>query len=377
MTTLEVADLQAEVTRLNAALNQFNTNLVSQLAKYKGSVDFEIGSMQGDVSGLKEDVKSIKVTVDILNDNIKSEIVKTNDKFNEACAAGGVIEVSVQQIVTQGFGALDFKVKQNDSEFKAVKDRVKQIEDSLSSQGSNVNGASGNSHRGKVLLEYNVINSLQTMSSDKSKYKEWNDKLVNAVTQFRPYARVVLKSMRALKDKEHERDDVNDDVSNESWSIKETYDYDKFNEELYSLLVNKTEGEARSKVMKAGEGQGLEAYRMVNHWFTVTSGQSLVVKRMSIMNPKPPAKEENLVESIESWERDWKEVEELEDEDKRLPEDYKISALMCMLVGSIKEYVISKEWSQYEELRTKVMKWAMVKRASQVHKTEHMEVDPE
>ncbi len=48
---------------------------------------------------------------------------------------------------------------------------------------------------------------------------------------------------------------------------------------------------------------------------------------------------------------------------------------MCILVGPIKESVISKEWGDYEELRAKVMKWAMVKRASQVHKTEHMEVD--
>ena len=72
--------------------------------------------------------------------------------------------------------------------------------------------------------------------------------------------------------------------------MNESYSYDKLNEELYSLLVSKTEGEARSKVMKAGEGKGLEAYRMVNHWFTVTSGQSLFVKRMSIMSPKPPTR---------------------------------------------------------------------------------------
>ena len=71
--------------------------------------------------------------------------------------------------------------------------------------------------------------------------------------------------MRTLKDKEHDRLEVDMDVSNESLSIRESYNYDQFNEELYSLLVNKTEGEARSKVMKAGEGQGLEAYRMVNH----------------------------------------------------------------------------------------------------------------
>ncbi len=89
--------------------------------------------------------------------------------------------------------------------------------------------------------------------------------------------------------------------------------------------------------MNVGEVQGLEAYRMTNHWFTATSGQSLVVKRMSIMNPKPPVKEENLVESIESWDREWKEVEESEYENERLPEDYKISALMCVLVGSMKK----------------------------------------
>ena len=183
---------------------------------------------------------------------------------------------------------LNNTVSSNASEITAVKTRVMTIENALTSQGNTVSGSIGGSHKGKVFLEYNVINSLQIMSSDKTKYKEWNDKLVNAVTQFRSYARSVLKSMRALKDKEHDRLEVDIDVSKESWPIRESYDYDRFNEELYSLLVNKTEGEARSKVMKAEEGQGLEAYRMVNHWFTVTSGQSLVVKRMPIMNPKPP-----------------------------------------------------------------------------------------
>ncbi len=121
-------------------------------------------------------------------------------------------------------------------------------------------------------------------------------------------------------------------------------------------MVGKTEVEARPTLMRAGEGKGLEAYRMVNHWFTVTPGQSLVVKRMAIVNPKPPGREENLVESIDLSERDWKEVEESEDEDKRLPEDYKISALTCVLIGSIKEYVISKEWGNYADLRSKAMK---------------------
>ena len=107
--------------------------------------------------------------------------------------------------------------------------------------------------------------------------------------------------MKSLKDKPHGKSEIDIEIANETWAVNGTYDYAKFNEDLYSLIVSKTEGEARAKVMTAGEGQGLEAYRMINHWFTVTSGQSLVVKRMSIMNPKPPVKEENLIESIESW----------------------------------------------------------------------------
>ncbi len=120
--------------------------------------------------------------------------------------------------------------------------------------------------------------------------------------------------MRSLTDTDHDKSEVDMEVGKAQWSVSGSYDYERFDEELYSLRVNESQGEARSKVMKAGEGKGLEAYRMVNHWFTVTSGQSLVVKRMSFVNPKPPIKEDNLVESIEPWEREWEEVEELGDE---------------------------------------------------------------
>ncbi len=71
--------------------------------------------------------------------------------------------------------------------------------------------------------------------------------------------------MKALKDKPPDKSEIDIDIANETWAVNGTYDYVKVNEELYSLLVSKTEGEARSTVMKAGQGQGLEAYRMINH----------------------------------------------------------------------------------------------------------------
>jgi hypothetical protein len=179
--------LQLEVVRLNNVLNQF-----------KSSLDFEIGSVQGDVNGLQGDVKDIKVTMDMLNDNIKSEIVKTNIKVNDACSAGGIIDVSIQQIVSQSFSSLDDTVKRSVNEIVAVKTRVKQIEDKVDANNGTTSGQNVTNRSHKVLLEYHVINSLQVMASEKSKYKEWNDKLVNAVVQFRPYARTVLKLMRTL-----------------------------------------------------------------------------------------------------------------------------------------------------------------------------------
>ena len=177
----------------------------------------------------------------------------------------------MEQLSIQGFPAIDLRLNQGVNEIAGVKHRVQQIESSTAAAGGgSFNG--GHHSSKKVLVEYHVINSLSTRGSDKNKYKEWNDKLVNAISQFRPYARMVLKTMRLLKNKEHDRSEIDIEIGSQPFSINGSYDYEKFNEEFYSVLVSKTEGEARSKVMKAGEGKGLEAYRMVNHWFTVTSG---------------------------------------------------------------------------------------------------------
>jgi hypothetical protein len=192
-----LAALQAEVVRLNMVLNQF-----------KSSIDFEIGSVQGDVGGLQGDVTDIKTTMDTLNDNIKDEIVKVNVKVNDMLVSGGIIETSIQTILSQSLMSLDDTVKKSVNEIINVKVRVKQIEDRVDANNGAPSGQNVNTRNQKVLLEYHVINSLQVMASEKSKYKEWNDKLVNAVVQFRPYARTVLKLMKTLKDKAHDQSEV-------------------------------------------------------------------------------------------------------------------------------------------------------------------------
>jgi hypothetical protein len=139
----------------------------------------------------------------MLKDDVKAEIVKTNgmmDKIKEevsdACSAGGIIDMSIQQLVSQGFSVLNDTVNRSVIEIVAVKTRVKQIEDMTAANTGATSSQNVMNKSHKVLLEYHAINSLQVMASEKSKYKEWNDKFVNAVVQFRPYARTVLKLMR-------------------------------------------------------------------------------------------------------------------------------------------------------------------------------------
>jgi hypothetical protein len=116
-------------------------------------------------------------------------------------SSGSELCKTVEQLSIQGFAAIDLRLSQGANEIAGVKHRVQQIESSTAAAGGSSFNSSHHSSK-KVLVEYHVINSLSTMGSDKNKYKEWNDKLVNAISQFRPYARMVLKTMRSLKDKE-------------------------------------------------------------------------------------------------------------------------------------------------------------------------------
>jgi hypothetical protein len=224
----------------------------------------------------------------VINEKMKAELQKSSaviDEVNKQIAtltgAGGQLYKAVEQLVSQSFAAVDFKVNGVKNEITTIQQRIKSIEDSVAAGGVITPGVGGGHRNSKVLIEYIVIDNLQTMSSDKSKYKEWSDKLVNAVSHFRPYARTVLKLMRSLKDKEHDQSEVNMEVAKEPWSTNNSCDYDKFNEELYSVLVN--QNRRRSKV-EGHEGRRRKRPRGISygesvvhcHVWSVISSQTYV-----------------------------------------------------------------------------------------------------
>ena len=75
---------------------------------------------------------------------------------------------------------------------------------------------------------------------------------------------------------------------------------------MWSILVDKIEGEARSVMLSVNKGEGVKAWAKIWRWFTRTSGLGMSERRERIMRPDPPKKEQELVVALEKWKRDLK-----------------------------------------------------------------------
>ena len=78
-------------------------------------------------------------------------------------------------------------------------------------------------------------------------------------------------------------------------------DVDRLSEDMYSVLVDKTENEAWLRVKSVISGNGLEAFVKLYKWFTGTSGQGLSERARAIMAPTPPKTEGDIAEAVGKW----------------------------------------------------------------------------
>ena len=74
---------------------------------------------------------------------------------------------------------------------------------------------------------------------------------------------------------------------------------DRLCEDMYSVLMDKTEGEAWLRVKSVVSGNGQEAFVKLYKWFTGTSGQGLSERARAIMAPTPPKSEGEIAEAVD------------------------------------------------------------------------------
>ena len=253
-----------------------NSKMVTDRFDMIVALDFgvRLASIDADVNKLKilvenEIVPEVKHLQGFSNrvDSLQSAInAKVEDQMSNSSAVVSAVEKQVKDIIENGNMQIPKLVNDMiDTKLVAVSNdivkntiqRVIAVESLVTNMSSSSGTYPQQSHSGdksrKVLLEYTAVNNMKVMGSQGVKYKEWDEKLVNLLSQLRVGSREVMIWIKESKDKKIEKSDY----EAKSFGLK----YTEFNEELYSLLKEKTEGEAAEKVSQGNKGEGIEAYR--------------------------------------------------------------------------------------------------------------------
>ena len=115
------------------------------------------------------------------------------------------------------------------------------------------------------------------LGTDKNSFRNWNDRMVNVVVNVRPGTRKIFQSMMEYVDQE--RGGNFEEVFKESQEYRDMAaagtTYERIDEDLYTLLMDRTEGEAALRVRGCRPGMGCKAYMTVYKWFMGVSGQAV------------------------------------------------------------------------------------------------------
>ena len=242
-------------------------------------------------------------------------------------------------------------------------------------------GSSDREHRPRGILESKAVSNLSMLGTDKNTFRMWNEKLINVVSQDRYGSRKLFKAMMDYVDQEQGGNF--EEMFQESEEGKEMIGggttYERMDEDLYTLLMDKTEGEAALRVRGCSPGQGVRAYMVVYKWFMGASGQAVTDRMKKLMPPATPKNESDIADAIERWMESGRMLEGLKQE-YRLPEPFKVTALeQLMGVGQAKLHFESIKTMDmgFDSLLQKCRDYALRRRLEHNHRKgkDDMEVD--
>ena len=134
--------------------------------------------------------------------------------------------------------------------------------------------------------------NLRTLGSDKSEFRTWNSKLINAIASElgMPWRTFMSNLNRALdRDRKVLSNSELDEIEGAADCVGNGQTGKQFNEVLYSVLVDKTEGEAAQRVLSEDPGQGMAAYQRIYIWFAGTTSPALSERMTHLTRPTIPS----------------------------------------------------------------------------------------
>ena len=305
-------------------------------------------AVQGAVSELRSLAEKLKsgeryFDVDGLVDAVDQSILG----LSHLRAGAGQVQTNLEELeqkvkteLVQGIGA---RMITGESAMQNMMNNMAMMEQKMNAVETMITGMSGtgwsfgSGGRGggkdRGVLEFKAIQFLKPLGGDKSMFRQWHQTLVSAMYTVKDEYGDILKAIATELDTGAKVDDMRD-------KLDETFDsedLDDITRKLYTIIMDKSEGEAFDKMKGVQERDGLEGYGRIYQWFTEISGLGLAEQARRLMHPDPPKKEEDLAEYVDLW---CERVRRLEAHGVKyiLPPLYKFTALRMMMTGKAADH---------------------------------------
>ena len=152
----------------------------------------------------------------------------------------------------------------------------------------------------KPLSEHKCISDLKMLGADREAFKEWNDKLISAICQVKgTSARKFMRTITEMIDVK--RAPLTKDEYTEKAQEAGITKVNELSEDVYFVLMGKTESDAYLRVASAESGEGVEAYMRVYLWFAGTTGLALSEATSRAMRPATPNNDYEIADALERW----------------------------------------------------------------------------
>ena len=326
-------------------------------------------SLQATVSALETETKSLRELA-----TAQTILLEQTNKQWHGDTAPRLIEMSsrIEDLTTKTTWVHDEILRIEAASSHRMGILESQIQFLQKDVGSTGHGMSGQRERErepfpKRLMESVAIGRMDKLGAGDEKqggrvYQLWNEKFQNTLGGLRRGARDVLEWAAARVDSAI--DEMEFAAATDTTGQPFRLDLAEFSNELYEVLIDKTEGDAIARVKAGTKGNGLDAYRRVHRWYTMTTELGLTELRTRVMHPKPPKREEDTLLQLEAWERERQKLIDIEGPSGELPENYKRTAVLQILSGRIKEYIEDRQddYDTYQDLRNAISKHGMRKR---------------
>ena len=290
-----------------------------------------------------------------------AEVIAQNKNLNDRLMASQKSQEDTASLLTQTRQAALILETQTNAELKVMKELFQEATSGTRSSSET-----------KSMVDNKGLGTPKVFESEPKKFPTWAFKLVNWVSGFFPYARAVMEWSAAEGDRQITWGRLSHQFV--GGTVSEV-DLKRFDDQLYTVLADKTDGEALHITQNSHSKSGSEVWRRLSKRFDPQTDSRKRTLMSKILNPGQVTLKD-LSDHIETWEKDLIVFEQRSGED--ISDTIKIGILQELCPEALKEHLMlnASRFNTYDTVRLEIMNYLETKFASKQdsHKATPMDV---